>query len=47
MEKDDDLVPVEAFERSDWVERVETEEKDRSEEVHDSAGVGWRVGEGD
>ena len=40
MEKDDDLVPVEAFERSDRVERVETDEKDRSDEVHDSAGVG-------
>lgn len=40
VEKEDDLVPVETSERSDWLESVETEEKDRSEEVQESAGVG-------
>ena len=47
MEKEDDLVAVEAFERNDWVESVETEEKDRSEEVLESARIGCKVGEGD
>ena len=40
MEEEDDLVPVETSERSDWLERVETQEKDRLEEVQESAGVG-------
>jgi hypothetical protein len=47
VEKEEDLVPVEPFDRSDSVERVETEEKDRSDEVLESAGVGCSVGEGD
>jgi hypothetical protein len=47
VEKEDDLVPLDTSERSDRLERVETEEKDRSEEVQESAGVGCSVGEGD
>ena len=47
MEKEDVLVPVEVLERNDWVDRVDTDEKDRSDEVQDNAGVGCSVGEGD
>jgi hypothetical protein len=47
VEKEDVLVPVEALERNDWVDRVDTDEKDRSDEVQDNAGVGCSVGEGD